>query len=73
LRKKDRVEVLKVLDAEGRILAYVFYEDEPIRRELMKRHTKDEARRIAVKAQALRRLDENAIESVYEFGFVLPK
>jgi hypothetical protein len=41
-------EVLRVVDADGQILAYVLYEDEPIRRELMKRLTKDEARRIAV-------------------------
>jgi hypothetical protein len=31
----------------ARFLAYVLYEDEPIRRELMKRLTTDEARRIA--------------------------
>ena len=41
-------EVLRIVDAGGQILAYVLYEDEPIRRELMKRLTKDEARRIAV-------------------------
>ena len=48
VEEEDRGEVLKVLDAKGQILAYVLYEDEPIRRELMKRLTKDEARRIAV-------------------------
>jgi hypothetical protein len=47
VEEEDRGEVLKVLDAKGQILAYVLYEDEPIRRELMKRLTKDEARRIA--------------------------
>jgi hypothetical protein len=31
----------------GQILAYVLYEDESVRRDLMKRLTKDEARRIA--------------------------
>jgi hypothetical protein len=48
VEEEDRGEVLKVLDAKGQILAYVLYEDEPIRRELMKRLTQDEARRIAV-------------------------
>jgi len=48
VEEEDRGEVLKVLDAKGQILAYVLYNDEPIRRELMKRLTKDEARRIAV-------------------------
>jgi hypothetical protein len=36
VEEEDRGEVLKVLDAKGQILAYVLYEDEPIRRELMK-------------------------------------
>jgi len=40
-------EVLRVVDAGGQILAYVLYEDESVRRDLMKRLTKDEARRIA--------------------------
>jgi hypothetical protein len=40
-------EVLKARDANGQILAYVLYEDEAIRRDLTKRLTKDEARRIA--------------------------
>jgi hypothetical protein len=38
---------LRVVDSGGQVLAYVLYEDEPIRRELMKRLTTDEARRIA--------------------------
>jgi hypothetical protein len=40
-------EVLRVVDADGQILAYVLYEDESIRRELMKRLTKDDAANIA--------------------------
>jgi hypothetical protein len=39
-------EVLRVIDAGGQILAYVLYEDEAVRRDLMKRLMKDEARRI---------------------------
>jgi hypothetical protein len=40
-------EVLRIVDTGGQILAYVLYEDESVRRDLMKRLTKDEARRIA--------------------------
>jgi hypothetical protein len=40
--------VLRVVDADGQILAYVLYGDEAVRRELMKRLTKVKARRIAV-------------------------
>jgi hypothetical protein len=45
--------VLRIIDASGQILAYVLYEDEPIRRDLTKRLTKDEARRIAAKIAKL--------------------
>jgi hypothetical protein len=41
-------EVLRVVDADEQILAYVLYEDESVCRDLMERLTKNEARRIAV-------------------------
>jgi hypothetical protein len=49
-------EVLCVIAADGSILAYVLYEDKSVRRELMKRLTKDEARRIAVNIAKLAEL-----------------
>jgi ribosomal protein L18E len=48
--------VLCVIAADGSILAYVLYEDKSVRRELMKRLTKDEARRIAVNIAKLAEL-----------------
>jgi hypothetical protein len=56
--------VLRVVDASGQILAYVLFEDEPIRRDLTKRLTKDEARRIAVIIAKLPELLEASSEKV---------
>jgi hypothetical protein len=47
---------LRVVGAGGQILAYLLYEDEPIRSELMKPLTKDGARRIAVNIAKLPKL-----------------
>ena len=44
----ENPESFVVLDANGQSLAYVYFEDERGRREVMKRLTRDEARRIAV-------------------------
>jgi len=46
-RVEEITESLKVMDATGQALAYVYFEDEAGRRMTMKRLTKDEARRIA--------------------------
>jgi hypothetical protein len=41
------IESFCIRDAKGQELAYVYYEDEKGRRDVMGRLTKDEARRIA--------------------------
>jgi len=46
---------LQIRDAAGRILAYVYFEDEPTRRNFSKRLSKDDARRMA---QQILRLPE---------------
>jgi hypothetical protein len=49
----ERPESFAITDATGQALAYVYFEDEPGRRQAMKRITKDEARRIAVNVAKL--------------------
>jgi hypothetical protein len=44
----EHPESFSIEDATGQILAYVYFEDGPGRRQAMKRLTRDEARRIAV-------------------------
>lgn len=44
---RDRGESYLVEDANGQPLACAYYEDEPTRQRVMKRLSKDEARRIA--------------------------
>lgn len=43
----ENPESFEVLDADGVKLAFVYFEDEPLRRALVKRLSKDEARRLA--------------------------
>ena len=42
-----------MVDASGQKLAYVYYEEEPVRRSAGKMLTRDEARRIAVNVAKL--------------------
>jgi hypothetical protein len=42
----ERSESFAITDAAGQALAYVYFEDDPGRRQAMKRLTRDEARRI---------------------------
>jgi hypothetical protein len=44
----EHTESFAITDATGRLLCYVYFEDETGRRQAMKRLTREEARRIAV-------------------------
>ena len=52
---EEQDESFQIRDAAGRILAYVYFEDEPTRRNFSKRLSKDDARRMA---QQILRLPE---------------
>lgn len=46
-------ESFTIRDADGNPLAYIYFEDEPTRRNMGKRLTKDEARRMAVQIERI--------------------
>ena len=52
---EEQDESFQIRDAAGRILAYVYFGDEPTRRNFFKRLSKDDARRLA---QQILRLPE---------------
>jgi hypothetical protein len=52
----ERPESFAITDATGQVLAYVYFEDEPGRRQAMKRLSRNEARRIATNIAKLRDL-----------------
>ena len=47
-RVEEGSESFTICDANGQSLAYVYFEDEPVRQMSMKRLSQDEARRIAI-------------------------
>jgi hypothetical protein len=51
---EEIIESFKIVDATGEALAYVYFENEKGRRDIMNRVTKDEARRIAVNIASCR-------------------
>lgn len=59
-RIEERGESFQVMDSAGRQLAFVYFEDEPIRRDMTKRLSKYDARRMA--EQILRLPELIAIE-----------
>jgi hypothetical protein len=53
---EEQDESFQIRDAADRILAYVYFEDEPTRRNFSKRLSKDDARRLAQQILRLREL-----------------
>ena len=49
----EEAESLVIRDAEGYPLAYIYFEDDPARRNLSRRLGKDEARRLAVQIERI--------------------
>ena len=57
----EKSESFVVEDAKGQPLAYVYFEDEPVRRGLMNRLTSDEAWRVASKHRKTARIVEEEL------------
>ena len=53
---EEQGESFQIGDAAGRILAHVYFDDEPTRRNFSKRLSKDDARRLAQQILRLREL-----------------
>jgi len=57
---EEQGESFQIRDAAGRILAYVYFENEPTRRNFSKRLSKNDARRMAQQILHLPELVRNA-------------
>jgi hypothetical protein len=49
----EREESFEIASANGRVLAYVYFENEQGRRDVTKRITREDARRLAIQMQRL--------------------
>jgi hypothetical protein len=61
---KESGESFQVCDAQGQVLGYFYYEDEPNRRDNLRRLTRDEARRIATNFAKLPMVPRHVLQGI---------